>query len=204
MPALVINRGTANEQVIRIDQEPVVIGRGPSCSVRIDDPGISRKHAEISYQDGMWFVRDLGSSNGTLVNGKWAEADKLSLSRNDVIRLGKTTFTYVEEAAAAEAEAAEGEIAMAAEVEEEPPEAVPVEEKEPAHAEDAKAREADSATEEPPKRRKQVVVQPTGPRLAEMELEAIENMADATTSIREEVHKVIIGQDQVLVAHRVD
>jgi len=47
-----------------------VIGRGEDCTVRLVAPEVSRRHAEIFPRDGAWWVRDLGSSNGTLVNGR--------------------------------------------------------------------------------------------------------------------------------------
>jgi ABC transport system ATP-binding/permease protein len=49
---------------------PVVIGRDPGCRVRVPDPLVSRRHAELSYVDGGWILRDLGSSNGTYVDGQ--------------------------------------------------------------------------------------------------------------------------------------
>jgi pSer/pThr/pTyr-binding forkhead associated (FHA) protein len=46
------------------------IGRDVTCEVRLDDPMISRHHAEITRSDGHWWIHDLGSRNGTLVNGE--------------------------------------------------------------------------------------------------------------------------------------
>lgn len=43
------------------------IGRGVDCRVRFYDPLVSRRHARVFYEDGDWFVEDLGSRNGTLV-----------------------------------------------------------------------------------------------------------------------------------------
>ena len=46
------------------------IGRDESCEIHIDDPMISRRHAEVSLVDGHWWIADLGSRNGTLVDGE--------------------------------------------------------------------------------------------------------------------------------------
>lgn len=49
------------------------LGREAGCEVHLDDPMISRRHAEILYSEGRWWIRDLGSRNGTHVNGKRIE-----------------------------------------------------------------------------------------------------------------------------------
>jgi hypothetical protein len=48
----------------------VVVGRAPACLLRLDDPGVSAEHASIFWTGDRWEVRDLGSSNGTFVDGK--------------------------------------------------------------------------------------------------------------------------------------
>jgi len=46
-----------------------LVGRSPACTLRLDAPEVSGEHARIAYADGRWHVRDLGSRNGTFVNG---------------------------------------------------------------------------------------------------------------------------------------
>ena len=46
------------------------IGRDAACEIHLDDPMISRQHVEVSHVDGLWWIRDLGSRNGTLVDGR--------------------------------------------------------------------------------------------------------------------------------------
>jgi len=53
------------------------IGRDESCEMQLVDPMISRRHARVEYQGGAWFLRDLGSANGTEVNGKKVESVRL-------------------------------------------------------------------------------------------------------------------------------
>ncbi|MBW1879514.1 MAG: FHA domain-containing protein [Deltaproteobacteria bacterium] len=61
------------------------IGRHPDCELQVDDPTISSRHAVIERRDGAWAVRDLGSSNGTSVNGRRIKAWR-RLGVGDVIR----------------------------------------------------------------------------------------------------------------------
>jgi len=53
----------------RFDRD-FTIGRDADCDVHLDDPLISRHHAEIARRDDLWWVRDLGSRNGTLLDGQ--------------------------------------------------------------------------------------------------------------------------------------
>lgn len=54
------------------------IGRDESCGLQLLDPMISRRHARVEFEDGFWQLRDLGSANGTEVNGSKVEVTKLS------------------------------------------------------------------------------------------------------------------------------
>ena len=64
----------------------VRIGRDPGCDLRINDQGVSRVHAEIFRAGGQWFVRDLGSSNGTFLDG--ARVQEVALPAHCTLRLG--------------------------------------------------------------------------------------------------------------------
>jgi membrane-bound lytic murein transglycosylase D len=63
------------------------IGRGEECEVRFDREDISRSHAEVAWEDGVWIVRDLQSTNGTLLDGKLIE--RAQLPRKATVGLGK-------------------------------------------------------------------------------------------------------------------
>jgi hypothetical protein len=68
-----------------------VIGRHPSCDVVIDRPEVSRRHAEISSTaSGQWMIKDLGSSNGTFVNGK--RIDSCLLTSDDIVEIGTVSL----------------------------------------------------------------------------------------------------------------
>jgi hypothetical protein len=46
------------------------MGRDESCEIQLDDPMISRRHAEVSHCEGLWWIQDLGSRNGTTLDGR--------------------------------------------------------------------------------------------------------------------------------------
>lgn len=72
---------------VPVDRDWMVIGRGRSADVVIAEPTISRAHAAIGYDGSGFFLQDLGSTNGTRVNGK-REA-RVDLSDGDELQLGK-------------------------------------------------------------------------------------------------------------------
>ncbi len=61
------------------------IGREPPCELTLDDPHISRRHAEVRYEQGRWWLVDLGSRNGTRLNGKLVQ--RATLPPSAVVRL---------------------------------------------------------------------------------------------------------------------
>jgi hypothetical protein len=69
-----------------------VIGRGTDADIRLPDTGVSRKHVDIVLQDGVALAEDLGSTNGTLVNGR--RISRQPLSDGDVIRIGHSVLVY--------------------------------------------------------------------------------------------------------------
>ncbi|MEM0045452.1 MAG: FHA domain-containing protein [Desulfurococcaceae archaeon] len=58
------------QQVVKFKPGDYTVGRDPTCDVVILDPYVSRKHMRIFNREGTWFVEDLGSRNGTFVNGE--------------------------------------------------------------------------------------------------------------------------------------
>jgi hypothetical protein len=65
-PNLVLPDGSS----VAISAAPVVIGRLPECEVVLGDTNVSRRHAQVALDDGGVVVTDLGSTNGTFVNGR--------------------------------------------------------------------------------------------------------------------------------------
>lgn len=70
-----------------VDRDWVVIGRGRGADIVIAEPTMSRAHAAIGYDGSGFFVQDLGSTNGTRVNG--SREQKASLKHGDEVQLGK-------------------------------------------------------------------------------------------------------------------
>jgi FHA domain-containing protein/uncharacterized protein DUF1707 len=64
----------------------VLIGRSSACQLVLGDDTVSRRHAELRIQDGCWLLRDLGSSNGTWVNGR--RVMEAEVRPGDLIHLG--------------------------------------------------------------------------------------------------------------------
>jgi adenylate cyclase len=69
---------------------PLIVGRSPTCDLSVADPTISRRHAELVVDDEQVTLRDLGSSNGTFVNGHKVAAATLEV--DDLIAFGKVAF----------------------------------------------------------------------------------------------------------------
>lgn len=86
--ALVLTDGTR----VEVGEDPLLIGRAPECDLELADSTVSRRHAEVVRDGDAWFIRDLGSSNGTKVNGQGV-TDQM-LHDGDQIRLGAATFTF--------------------------------------------------------------------------------------------------------------
>ena len=80
-----------------IDGDPVTIGRLPECEVALADPNVSRRHAEVRLIDRQASVVDLGSLNGTRVNGRGVPADGkgLALQPGDEVWVGTAKLRFV-------------------------------------------------------------------------------------------------------------
>jgi pSer/pThr/pTyr-binding forkhead associated (FHA) protein len=89
---LVVREGGAVGSEHPLDGE-LVIGREPgSADLVVDDPGISRRHAVVRAFGGAITVEDLGSSNGTFVNGEPVRGE-VELAEGDEVQLGGTVFS---------------------------------------------------------------------------------------------------------------
>lgn len=75
-----------------LSQPTAVLGRSVDCDLRVTDPGVSRRHVELRRDGGRVTLRDLGSTNGTLVNG--SRAIETELRDGDRIRVGSTTLVF--------------------------------------------------------------------------------------------------------------
>jgi hypothetical protein len=78
---------------IALGNRPVLIGRTPECAVVVSDLNVSRHHAEIRPLGNGFVIADLGSTNGTAVNGVRITGEQV-LRDGDVISLGTARFRY--------------------------------------------------------------------------------------------------------------
>src|SRR6476661_7081746 len=77
---------------VQLDRDVVVIGRSSGCDIVLDDPNVSRRHAEVRRLGEGFSLVDLGSTNGTEVNGQ--RVGETSLMNGDVIGVGTTRLTF--------------------------------------------------------------------------------------------------------------
>ena len=93
---LIIQEAEEGGKVYRlVDRQVTTIGRAPTNRIVLDDEVCSRTHCEIFYSDGAWYIRDLGSRNGTLVQGIPIAQDH-ELEEADTIEIGdsEAIFTF--------------------------------------------------------------------------------------------------------------
>ncbi|MHC4870380.1 MAG: FHA domain-containing protein [Planctomycetota bacterium] len=94
MPSVTILFGQEEINAINLSKDVYIIGRQENCEIRIDNLGISRNHARIIKEGGSYLIEDLGSSNGTFLNGE--KTTKCALSDEDVINIGKYEIKYLD------------------------------------------------------------------------------------------------------------
>lgn len=84
--------GQGQQQSFELNTQVTLLGRGTDCDLRLVDNGVSRHHAEIRVEDNEAFLVDLGSTNGTFVNGQ--QAKRVRLVDGTRISLGRTNMTF--------------------------------------------------------------------------------------------------------------
>ena len=78
---------------IALKDAVITLGRMPDCSVMLNDPNVSRRHSEVRPQGTGYIAVDLGSTNGTKVNGVRIEGDRV-LQDGDIVSLGTTHIRF--------------------------------------------------------------------------------------------------------------
>lgn len=92
--------GRSGTQLTPLDEDRVSVGSAPTNAVVLsDDPLVSRLHAVLELYTGGWTIRDLGSRNGTFVNGERLTGER-ALRPGDEVRLGETRLVYRSDTAA--------------------------------------------------------------------------------------------------------
>lgn len=78
----------------KLRRSPVRIGRLPDNEIQFDDDSVSRRHARIEGRDGAWYLMDVGSINGTLVNDRIVDGH-VRLERDARIKIGRNIIKYL-------------------------------------------------------------------------------------------------------------
>jgi hypothetical protein len=93
-PALVVRSGGGMAgQSFQPAEGTTLIGRSPECDIFLDDVTVSRRHAELTREGGVFTIRDLGSLNGTYVNRRRIES--VVLDDDDEVQIGKYRLTFL-------------------------------------------------------------------------------------------------------------
>ena len=88
---VVVADGPSAGQAVPLDGGPVLIGRGPDATIRLDDDYVSTRHARIGRTADTCYVEDLGSTNGTYI-GSQRITQATALQLGSRVRVGKTTL----------------------------------------------------------------------------------------------------------------
>lgn len=94
MPRLVIKRGAGVGRDHTLGATECVVGRDPNADFVLDDASASRRHFRVYPDQGLYFMQDLGSTNGTRVNGRRAQT--FQLADGDRIQAGASEVTFVQ------------------------------------------------------------------------------------------------------------
>lgn len=81
---------------IPINKDTMIIGRKSDCDIVIDEPYISGRHAKIEWRSNHFFLTDIASTNGTLLNGKPISSETW-ISETDSVQLGEVTLRIAEQ-----------------------------------------------------------------------------------------------------------
>ena len=92
MPRLILIKGADEGKQFELTQPVHTVGRDSTSSIRLVDTEVSRRHAEFRFVNGAWQVRDVGSANGTFVNGQ--PATDTPLQPGDRVQIGQSVLVF--------------------------------------------------------------------------------------------------------------
>lgn len=90
----IISLGDKNE-VIELVEKDIHIGRSPKCEVQLQVDNVSRRHVRVSFHNEEYHIEDMGSTNGTYVNG--IRIEKCVLRNHDQVEIGGVKILFKEE-----------------------------------------------------------------------------------------------------------
>ena len=90
---LVVTAGPLTGTKITLGEQPILIGRADDSTLVLTDDFASSRHARLTNRGGQWYVEDLGSTNGTYLNGEPLRGPQ-PLHAGDRIRIGDSLFTF--------------------------------------------------------------------------------------------------------------
>lgn len=95
MPLLIVEKGPDRGQNIPYGPTPLIVGRGAKATFKLNDPSASREHFKIFLQGDSYYIEDMSSLNGTVVNGQALEGP-VAIEDGTQINIGETSFTWSE------------------------------------------------------------------------------------------------------------
>ena len=93
MAVLRVLKGSCPGQLLELHGDRLILGRHPNCQIVLDNAAVSRHHAQILESHGTYYVEDLRSRNGTLVNGQRI-AGRTELREGDRVRVCEVVFSF--------------------------------------------------------------------------------------------------------------
>ena len=99
MLPLKVLQGPDRDMKFEVTRDMAFVGRDPECDIAVNDTKVSRQHAILELADGTWVIRDLGSANGTYVNGRKI-SKPMPLKLGDQVRVGRSLLLVGGEQAA--------------------------------------------------------------------------------------------------------
>jgi len=92
MALLKVISGDASGQTYEVDRDELIIGRSPDDPIVVDDPAVSGRHCSVTKSGRRYLVKDLGSTNGTMLNK--APVEQSFLKPGDIIRVGSVEILF--------------------------------------------------------------------------------------------------------------
>ena len=90
--SVTVRAGAGKHSVKHFSQSEILLGRDPGCDIPILDETVSTRHAQLSYHHKQWWLEDLSSTNGTLLNGTDVSMPTV-ITSGDEIRCGATKIS---------------------------------------------------------------------------------------------------------------